>query len=222
MEVFHLHKPDLDSLRKYSSSEQQDIKKLLMLSFKYSQGDATLQSEIFKWAMTNGFLPYPISRRTPSFVTDIKPPRFHGKVDLPAGVKMSGAVTYEWISLYNAYLSTKRTPTDQEELLKTITKELLETEVSWQKNSRPGRPLNSESQPDDALDPYKSFFRKYVLQAEPTAHPAYNELFRRIGALVQSEGENTTSPLTTNVQNLARLWNRNHAQSGQTFFSKAA
>lgn len=220
MKFIELLRPRTDSPEpKYSPEQKKDIKLLFTLSFQYSQGNDTLQSEMFRWLMVNGYFPYSISNKPPQFALDIKPPLYHMDTGTLIQTEQD-VVRGDWHRINKVSTEQRQEKPIKKPLIETITQGLLERELKYQIKPRPGRSITDITEPDSKLDPHKSFFRRHIVQKNPCGHHAFDLMFEEIAkATIESE---KPGKFDQQVSELARLWDQNHIQSGETFFQQAA
>ncbi len=122
--------------------------------------------------------------------------------------------------------SSSATSEEQALLLQRILGSVISKDLQYQKpiTPRPGR--NKPNLNNGSDDPRASFLRRYSLESQPTGHPAFNELYKQLGQLINSPSvENFSQNPTLNaaykgnlnyLNSLRQQWETNHP--GQTFF----
>lgn len=195
------------------SLDERNLRNLFYLSFRYSQGEASIQSVIFRWLSSEKVIkPYFLPEKAPKYILDLQIPEKH--------VAVSDKSLYGFEEMWNILYTTPYIVKNKNPIEDALVKNMIKRDAYFQvkKNLRAILPNTEPVEPDSPSDPHSSFIRRFGLNGYETGHPAFKKMFAVIGekilALHQDESESEEkSPLKT----LATKWERNHP--GFSFFN---
>jgi hypothetical protein len=200
------------------TEQERRAKDLFFQSFRFSQGNTTLQSDLLKWLVVKGYFDnYEIPDRTPDFIKEIAVPKKHKFVE-DDKVQELGKM---WSILRFTNTRYTKQTTSEGELLPSILRDMVDRDRMYQDQKRPNRQIAEEITPDSNNDPHASFVRKYVINGHPTGSDAFDELHRNLTPLLT---KSRTAPYVGPKHNLDKDillslstgWEKNHP--GHTFF----
>lgn len=194
------------------SPAQRQAFSLFYFSFQYSQGDLTLQADIFRWLRMSNQINK--SLLTPSFlkrILTINPPKGHTGGYNRNTNRIYRALTHTWEEL----TAVLEDPVPQKDhVLTNCLKGILERDLYYQnKNTpRPDRLITSNSFPDSDDDPRASHLRRYAVLKQKTKHQVFDQFYSEIGDFLdQSICETGRGKLIGyRFFKLIELWEKNH------------
>ena len=200
------------------TEQEQRAKDLIFQSFRFSQGNTTLQDHILKWLVAKDYFDsVDIPNTLPTYIREIVVPKKH-KTLTDQGRRIE--VARKWFDVYD-FKKVKQS-LSSEELAGQILKGMLERDLNYQKRERPNRSPSSQERPDSSNDPHMSFTRKYIINSQPTGNDAFDEMCRGVAPIAElyrthrffiaKDSRSTRKALFS----LKNAWEHNHP--GYTFF----
>lgn len=192
------------------SEKGRELKSLFRKSFKFSQGEIGVQTNIFRWLRQNNYLDsFTIPTNPPAFIHEIEPPAVHGKVSEFESTKDT-TIENAWEALYEVASGKDKITVTKNYLLSSI----VERDLHFQFVPREGR-LDTDAQPDSLHDPHASFLRKYSLHNETTGSKAFDQLFLEIRdpLIAGFSGDIFDFPdpdMILSIRALRDTWDKNH------------
>lgn len=207
----NLHYTNTQILRDMSPAQRQAFS-LFYFSFQYSQGDLTLQADIFRWLRMSNQINK--SLLTPSFlksIMTINPPKGHTGGYNRNTNRIYRALTHTWEEL-TAVLGEPVPQKDR--VLTNCLKGILERDSYYQDKITPraGRLITSNYLPDCDDDPHASHLRRYAVLKQKTKHPVFDQFYSEIGDFLDQAICETGRGTLIGYRffNLIELWEKNH------------
>lgn len=211
--------------RKERGTETEVKKRMIsyfVASFRYSQGNDTLQALFHQWAVHNGYLTQTDLR---TFAT-IPLAELSEKVMFPAN--HVDVLMYEQLSKQQKTLAGTRISQkyDESKIVMRMLQYIIEKDMYYLQKQRPTtkkKPKKLSSITDTIHDPYASYIRKYLLNPTRIQNPIFRALFLKFLGIVtqimtdtQLAKHSQEMRFKQNLQKIAEKWERHH--KGEAFF----
>ena len=190
------------------SAAEKDLQRLFYLSYRYSQGSAGLQLDLFLDIIHHGFVDTSLlDEQVPDFILSLSPPKHH----IPVGEDVAkSSHRLEWNHFREVTQQTVKKTDRSDILFKMIMSDYL-----FQERERLGR-ASMWTESDSNQDPHASFLRKYALHGANSGHPAYDELFKSLREMmIDFKLLNNAASIDDKDKmgylfELEKLWEENH------------